>query len=204
MDPDYTSYRGTSPTNPVGQVGAQYETFDQFVDRMIDEGASPEAAKQAAAAHFEFEATRSPRGEFLPGWTARRWQETMFVGLGGFLAVLISVLFTAPAFHPTEPESQAKLWGTLFLITFFPFLALMVGSGMAMLAKEVKEMRNGYTTLRWVSPNQIEIRDSHGKPITSGDKRLTSSAKYMHAFLLIGSACAVLSPVIWIVRLVIQ
>ena len=171
---------------------------------MIDEGASPEAAPQAAAAHFEFEAKRMPPGELLPGWTAQRWQALNFVMLGCFLAVLISVLFTAPAFHPTESETQGKLWGILFLATFFPVLLLMAGSGFAVNAKSGKEIRNGYTTLRWLTLSTTEVRDSRGEIIAAGDRRLTSSAKYMRAFILIGSACAGLSPAIWILRLVIR
>jgi hypothetical protein len=48
------------------------KTFDQFVNRMIDGGASPEVAKQAATAHFELEAKRLRPGQFLPGLTAQR------------------------------------------------------------------------------------------------------------------------------------
>jgi hypothetical protein len=189
---------------PAGQVGAHHETSDQFIQRMIDEGASPEAAKLAAAGHLEPEPKRLRPGELLPGWTARRWQQLMFVMLGAFLAVLISVLFTAPAFHPKEPETQTQLWSTLFLATFFPVLLLMFGCAMAMLVKEVKELRTGYTTLRWLGQNPTEVRDSHGNMIPLGDKRLTGSTKYMHAFILIGSACACVSPLIWILRLVLQ
>ena len=127
-----------------------------------------------------------------------------FIMLGGFLAVLISALFTAPAFHPNESRSQAHLWITLFSATFFPTLVLMFGSGFAMLAKESKEIRNDYTTLRWLGRSPTKILDSYGNPIHPGDKRLTSSGKYVHPFIFIGSACAVVSPVIWILRVVIR
>lgn len=99
---------------------------------------------------------------------------------------------------------QGKLWGILFLATFLPIVLLMVGSGVAVGAKAGKETRSGYATLRWLKEHTTEVRDSHGKTIPPGDRRLTSSAQYMRAFILIGSACAVLSPAIWILRLVIR
>ena len=194
----------TSVTDAAGRLGAQREAPDQFIERMISEGASPEAAALAAEGHFEFTAKRLGPGELLPGWTARRWQQVMFIMLGGFLAVVISGLLTAPAFHPTESETQANLWVTLFAATFFPILVLMFGSAFALLAKEAKEIRNDYTTLRWLSRTPTQVLDSHGNPILPGDKRLTESAKYVHAFIFIGSACAVVSPIIWILRLVIR
>ena len=204
MSPEHGSDDATPTTNAAGRVGGRSETSDQFIERMIDEGASPEAARQAAAGHFEFDMDRVQPGELLPGWTAQRWQATTFVMLGCFLAVLISVFFTAPAFHPTEPAAESRLWGPLFLATFFPILVLMFGSQFAMTAKAGKESSNGYTTLRWLTRSPIEIRDSRGRLIPPGDKRLTRSAKSMHAFIMIGSACAVLSPLIWILRLVVQ
>jgi hypothetical protein len=204
MSPDHARDDAPLPTDQAGQVGAQYERSAQFIARMVDEGGSPEAAAQAAAAHFEFEEKRMPPGKLLPGWTAQRWQATNFFTLGCFLAVLISVLFTAPAFHPTESATQGRLWGILFLATFLPIVLLMVGSGVAVRAKAGKELRNGYTTLRWLSENTTEVRDARGMTIPPGDRRLTSSAKYMRAFILIGSACAVLSPAIWMLRLVIR
>jgi hypothetical protein len=204
VSPDQGSDDATSATDANGRPEAQHEPADQFIARTISEGASPEAAKMAADGHFEFEAKRLPPGKLLQGWTARRWQQVMFIMLGGFLAVLISVLFTAPAFHPTESETQANLWVTLFAATFFPILVLMFGSAFAMLAREAKEIRNDYTTLRWLGRTPTQVLDSHGNPIRPGDKRLNASAKYMHAFIFIGSACAVVSPIIWILRLVIR
>jgi hypothetical protein len=204
MSPKYGNDDAAPPANAAGQVGGRSETSDQFIERMIDEGASPEAAKQAAAGHFELDMYRVQPGELLPGWTAQRWQAATFVMLGCFLAVLISVFFTAPAFHPTEPATEARLWAPIFLATFFPIIVLMFSSGIAGVAKAGKESSNGYTTLRWLTRSPIEIRDSRGRLILPGDKRLTSSAKYMHAFIMIGSACAVISPLLWILRLVAQ
>jgi hypothetical protein len=165
---------------------------------------TPEDATEDATPADEQPGSRMPVGELLPGWTAQRWQAFNSVMLGCFLAVLLSVVFTAPAFHPTASEAQGKLWTVLFLATFFPVLLLMAVSRFAVDAKTGKEMRNGYTTLRWLAVSTLEVRDSRGLPIAPGDRRLTSSAKYMHAFILIGSACAVLSPAIWVLRLVIQ
>jgi len=128
----------------------------------------------------------------------------MFVMLGCFFAVLISVCFTAPAFHPGEPATEGKLSGVLVLATLLLIIVLMVSSRFAGVAKADKEMRLGYTTLRWLGGNSIEVRDSRGKVIPLGDKRLTTSAKNKHALILIGSACAVLSLAIWIFRLAIQ
>jgi hypothetical protein len=204
MDTDYSSDDATSPTNAAREVAARNETSDQFIDRMIREGASPQAAEQAAVAHSEFEEKQLLPGELLPGWTARRWQEMTFVMLGCFLAELIGVVLTAPAFHPTETNTHGMLWGVLFLATSLPIMLLMVGARMAMTAKMVREIRHGYTTLRWLAGNPTEVRDSRGRVIPPDDKRLTSSAKYMHSLILIGSVCAVVSPAIWILRLVIH
>lgn len=193
---------GLSP-NAARLGGVRDETHDQFVKRMIDEGASPEAAIQAAAGHFQFDKKPLRPGQLLPGWTARRWQEIAFVLLGCFLAELVGVLITAPAFHPDESATGMKLFGPLFLATFLPIVVLMVGSQYAVGSKSAKEQLNGYTTLRWLTANSAQVRDSRGAVIPPGDKRLASSARYMHAFSLVGAACVVVSPVIWIVRLVI-
>jgi hypothetical protein len=193
---------GLSP-NAASLGGALDETHDEFVKRMIGEGASPEAAIQAAAGHFQFDKKPLRPGQLLPGWTARRWQEIAFVLLGCFLAELVGVLITAPAFHPDESASEVKLLGPLFLATFLPIIVLMVCSQYAVGIKSAKEQFNGYTTLRWLTANPVEVRDSRGGVIPSGDKRLASSARYMHAFSLVGAACVVVSPLIWILRLVI-
>lgn len=182
----------------------QDEAFDEFVARMVDEGASPSAAQAAAHAHSTLEAHRMRPGTLLPGPTARWWQHAMFVMLGFFLAVLISVVFTAPAFHPTETDAQARNWSVLFLVTLFPVLALFIASGTGMYVKAIREGKKGYTTLRGLDAGQLEIRDARGNAIPPGDKRLSASAKFMHAFGVIGSACAVISPLIWVVRLMIQ
>ena len=121
-----------------------------------------------------------------------------------FLAELIGVVLTAPAFHPTEPNAHPTLWGILFFATFLPIIVLMVGSRLACTAKAGKEFRQGYTTLRWLTTDPAEVRDSRGRVIPRGDRRLTSSARYMHTFILIGAACAILSPAIWALRLAIQ
>jgi hypothetical protein len=180
------------------------EDANQFVRHMMDEGASPDAARQAAVGFFKLESERVPQGQLLPGWPALRWQQAMFVMLGAFLAVLVSVLFTAPAFHPTESASESQLWVTLFLVTFFPVLLLMFVFGLAMFVKVTREIRGGYTTLRWLTENPAEVRDMHGGVIPAGDKRLTSSARYMHSFILVGSACAIVSPAVWLLRVVIN
>jgi hypothetical protein len=99
--------------------GAPAENADEFMARVLDEGASNEAAKQATAARVALSTTRMPPGRLLPGPTARWWQHAVFVMLGG-------------------------------------------------------------------------------------DPRLAGSAKFMHAFSIIAGACALASPLIWTLRLVIQ
>jgi hypothetical protein len=183
---------------------ADPNAFEDFVSRMIDKGASPDNARIAAAAHFSDEALRVGPGALLPGPSARRWQEVMFASLGGFLAVLVSVLFTAPAFHPSESADQSKGWSVIFFATFFPCLAAMFASSIAMALKSSKEIRSGYTTLRWLDPDIAEVRDSRGRPIPADDKRLLKSAKNIHTFGVIGTACVVLSPVFWILSLIIR
>jgi hypothetical protein len=203
MDAQYGNDDAGLQPNRASLGGAHDETHDEFETRMIDEGASPEAAMQAAAGHFQFDKKPLPPGQLLPGWTARRWQEIAFVLLGCFLAELVGVILVAPAFHPNEPASEVKLLGPLFLATFLPIIVLMVGSQYAVGIKSAKEQRDRYTTLRWLTANPVEVRDSRGGVIPPGDKRLASSARYMHAFSVVGAACVVVSPLIWIVRLVI-
>jgi len=199
----YRTDDATSPNAPAKAADSS-QAHAEFTARMIEEGASPEAAERAAAGHFEFEATRLRPGQLLSGWTAQRWQTVNFVMLGCFLAVLLSVVLTAPAFHPQESPAEGKLWSVVFVATFFPILVLMIVSRFTGVAKTGKELRQGYTTLRWLGTDTTEVRDSRGNVIPRGDKRLSTSARHMHAFIIVGSACAIVSPAIWIVRLAIH
>jgi hypothetical protein len=179
------------------------ESRDQFVARMIAEGVSSDAAEQAAVGFVEHEGARIPPGHLLRGWSAQRWESAMFILLGCFLAELVGVVLTAPAFHPTESQTGGAHWGVVFLATFLPIIVLMTFCRIATVVKAARESLNGYTTLRWNSRSGAKVRDSHGEVIPLDDRRLKASAKRIRIVALVGSACVIISPTIWILRLLV-
>ncbi|KHL02428.1 hypothetical protein [Sinomonas humi] len=147
-----------------------------------------------------------PSGRLLPGLSAQAWNNLFFAMFGMFLAGLLSLLFFAPAFHPDEAPALMTFEGVFFAATTFPAIVVGAVAGYAGYFKMKKELHRGYTTVRWsgTGTGTTEVRDSHGRVIPEGDRRLKTSATLINAFCVIGSICAAISPFLWVLSVVIR
>lgn len=137
----------------------------------------------------------------LPGHTARWWQQAMLLAVGLTFALIAGVFLTAPAFHAHESHAEAGLAIAILLALIIVPPFAYVARYRAQL-KYRKERQAGYSTIR--SARNVEIRDSQGNVIPTGDKRLTASTNIWRALALMGTACAILAPLIWVIRVFVR
>lgn len=147
-------------------------------------------------------AAQLPVGQLVPGSTVWFWQRVVIVSFGAFLSVLAAVPFTAPAFHSSESNAEAKAWGIVFVSTFFPILVIGFGAYWAMRKTSLREIAQGYTTDRSTLAH-VEVRDRRGQVIPPGDRRLSVARRTVATFLILGTACSAVAPLLWLARLML-
>lgn len=138
-------------------------------------------------------AAQLPVGQLVPGPTVWFWQRVMIVSFGAFLTALASVPFTAPAFQPSESTAEVKVWGVVFVSTFFPILVIGFGAYWAMGRTLLREIAQGYTTDR-STLTHFEVRDRRGQVIPPGDRRLSVARRMVATFIILGTACSAAAP----------
>ncbi len=96
------------------------------------------------------------RNLLLPGWTAYRWLNMVFIGYGiVFVGTFIMLAFAIPVFLHLISSSflLVSLWGLAILV-----FGLLFGVGVPSIWSLYRELRAGYTTLL-AGYRQFEQRD---------------------------------------------